>query len=198
MTFRPDRPARRIPLLCALSLVACSDSGSPGGGERSDTFLACPTDVELIAQARADFIALDPEQRDLQTFDDAGALVERPGDLNADGAPDVVIKPGVDAFGGPPNVVMMAYLTSLEREPLTETSSCPTRLVGLFHGVGLELLEDEVDEVCGVHAARTAILSPTGCEGEVTTWRFDCAAGEYVAGETELEQICAEEEEEEE
>lgn len=178
----------------ALALVGCA-AGTPddrggGGGKTDDTGDTgdgtgsgqgpagdCPSDAELIAEARAQLVADEPEFFAGFEFSDEIAAVESVGDLNGDGLDDASVAPG-RAYSGP-NTEQTLYLSD------ADSGGCPIQYVGHF-GVSDLVAADDGASSNGVRDVIGTNVS--ACEAELTRYAFD---GErYAARETTTEKLC--------
>ncbi len=139
-----------------------------GGGD-------CGSDDELIAAARAQLVADEPDFYQLEQFSDDVAFVEPIEDLNGDGVDDALVFPGWSYAGA--NTEQAVYLSDAE--------GCATAYAGHFGASSVSPAEDGA-VTNGVRDL--TVVNTSGCSALVSRYAFDGQL--YVETGSETQNLC--------
>ncbi len=135
----------------------------------------------MIAMARAELMANEPDFYRAEDFSDQAAFVERIADLNADGIDDAVVFPGMSYAGA----------TAEQTVYLTDADGCATLFVGRFGAVSVTPADDGATtlglrdlmivtyDACESFTMRASFdgvqyTEPTECTPELCTTENNC------------------------
>lgn len=135
----------------------------------------CSSDAELIAEARAQLIADEPDFYTSEGFSDETALVERDWDLNGDGVQDALVFPGWSYAGA--NTEQAVYLS--------DADGCATAYAGHF---GASSVAPAEDGAVTNGASDLTVVNTSACEATISRYTFDGAR--YVEAGYTTENLC--------